>query len=145
MRTENIKDKVLSLLNGMRSDSKTESYKCEKELVKIINRIHEKLTLIQIDVGYYEDDYPIIDEITHHGYCDKLPETILCYYNNYLECEFETKYFDYDESDYKKYFEHLKTKQINYFERVIERYENELEKYREKLEGIKNLNYGETR
>ena len=37
MRTENIKDKVLSLLNGMMSDSKIESYKCEKELVKIIN------------------------------------------------------------------------------------------------------------
>lgn len=145
MRTENIKDKVLSLLNGMMSDSKIESYKCEKELVKIINTIHEKLTSIQNDVRYYEDDYPIIDEIAYYGHCDKLSETILCYHNNYLECEFETKYFDYDESDYKNYFEHLKTKQINYFERVIERQEKELEKYREKLEDIKNLNYGETR
>lgn len=53
-----MKTKILELLKGMTSDSKKESYKCEKELCKILADICNKLKTIESSVCYSVRFYP---------------------------------------------------------------------------------------
>ena len=46
-----MKERILELLNGMNSDSKSASYKCEKELCKILTSIVAKKHKIESYAG----------------------------------------------------------------------------------------------
>lgn len=127
-----MKEKVLELLKGMTSDSKKETYKCEKELCEILTDICNKLKTIERYVGLYIICYP--DKITEidgdnvYIGIEKLPEIIWCNDENFA---FETKWLDID---YKSYFEDLKRKSIK-------NVEYSLNKHKEELELLKNLSY----
>ena len=102
-----MKEKILELLNGMNSDSKSASYKCEKELCKILTSVMNKKHKIEIYSDRYIQDYP--DKITNiesYGIYNALPENIWC---NDEEFKFETKWLDID---WKSYFEELKQSTI---------------------------------
>lgn len=134
-----MKTKILKLLKGMNSDSKKESYACEKELCKILTDICNKIEHVEDITGANIRCYPDrIDEIdidnTYPG-IKKLPEIIWC---NYSTFEFETSWLDID---LKSYFEELKTKAIEYKQNTIERVEKSLNKHKEELEALKNLTY----
>jgi hypothetical protein len=134
-----MKTKILNLLKGMNSDSKSESYKCEKNLCKILTDVCNKLEYIEDMTKWYMEDYPdIIDEIdidnTYPG-IKKLPEIIYC---NCGTFEFKTSWLDID---LKSYFEELKEKSVTYNHNIIENVEATLNKHKEELEALKNLTY----
>ena len=134
-----MKTKILELLKGMNSDSKSESYKCEKNLCKILTDVCNKLEYIEDITGYCRICYPdTIDEIdidnTYPG-INKLPESIWC---NCGTFEFETSWLDID---LKSYFEELKQKSISYKEITIKNVEASLNKHKEELDKLKNLKY----
>jgi hypothetical protein len=136
-----MKTKILELLKGMTSDSKKESYKCEKELCEILTVICNKLETIEDSVGYrirfYPDKITGIDSDNAYTGMKKLPEIIYCNYENF-EFEFETEWLDID---YKSYFEDLKRKSIDVKTKTIENVEFSLNKHKEELESLKNLTY----
>lgn len=138
-----MKKKILELLKGMTSDSKKESYKCEKELCKILTNICNKLETIENSVGYIVRFYPdkitgIDSENTYTG-MKKLPEIIYCNYGSFdFDFEFETKWLDID---FKSYFEDLKHKKIDVKTKTIENVEFSLNIHKEELESLKNLTY----
>lgn len=138
-----MKTKILELLKGMTSDSKKESYKCEKELCKILTGVCNNLETIEnsvvYNIRYYPDKIAEIDienayTVIYNG-MEKLPEIILCNDGNF---EFETKWLDID---YKSYFEDLKLKAIDIKTKVVKNVEDSLNKYKEELESIKKMNY----
>lgn len=134
-----MKTKILKLLKGMNSDSKKESYKCERELCKILTDVCNKLESIEDATKMYMEGYPDkIDEIdmdnTYPG-IKKLPEIIWC---NYGTFEFETSWLDID---LKSYFEDLKEKSVTYKQSTIERVEASLNKHKEELEALKNITF----
>lgn len=134
-----MKTKILELLKGMTSDSKKESYKCEKELCEILTDICNKLETIENSVGYnvrfYPDKITEIDSENAYTGMKKLPEIIYC---NYEDFEFETKWLDID---YKSYFEDLKHKKIDIKTKRIENVVFSLNRHREELESLKKLTY----
>ena len=71
-----MKEKILTLLKEMRNDSKSASYKAEKELCSILTLAINQLDTIQEKVGYCVGDYPDRIESIDDTYCwhDKLPE-----------------------------------------------------------------------
>lgn len=98
-----MKEKIVELLNGMNSDSKSVFYKCEKELCKILTSVMDKKRKIEIYVDRYIQNYPYkITNIKSYGIYNTLPENIWC---NDEEFRFETKWLDID---WKLYFEELK-------------------------------------
>lgn len=134
-----MKIKILELLKGMTSDSKKESYKCEKELCKILADICNKLKTIESSVCYSVRFYPgtiyeIDDENAYTG-IKKLPKIIHC---NYGSFEFKTEWLDID---FKSYFEDLKHKSIDIKTNIIENVEFSLNKHKEELESLKKLTY----
>lgn len=133
-----MKTKILKLLKGMNSDSKSESYKCEKNLCKILTDFCNKLDIIESASGCYERDYLEINEIdsdnTYPG-IKELPESIWC---NCSTFKFETSWLDID---FKSYFEELKQKSISYKEITIKNVEASLNKHKEELETLKNTNF----
>lgn len=123
----------------MTSDSKKESYKCEKELCEILTDICNKLETIENSVGYnikfYPDKITEIDSENAYTGMKKLPETIWCNEGNF---GFETKWLDID---YKSYFEDLKRKSIDIKTKTIKNVEYSLNKHKEELESLKKLDY----
>lgn len=134
-----MKTKILKLLQGMTSDSKKESYKCEKELCEILTDICNKLKTIENSVGYnikfYPDKITEIDSENAYTGMEKLPETIWCNEGNF---GFEIKWLDID---YKSYFEDLKRKSIDIKTKTIKNVEYSLNKHKEELESLKKLDY----
>lgn len=139
-----MRTKILKLLKGMTSDSKTESYKCEKELCEILTDICNKLENIEDSVGYcvrfYPDKITGIDSGNVYVGMKKLPEIIYCNYESFkiFEFEFKTEWLDID---FKSYFEDLKYKSINIKTKTIEEVEFSLNKHKEELESLKKLTY----
>ena len=91
-----MKAKILELLKGMNSDSKKESYICNKEICKILNGVCNKLNSIESFIcGYktYPDEIETIDEDNTYKGIDRLPKTIWC---NDGDVEFETSWLDID-------------------------------------------------
>lgn len=134
-----MKEKILELLKGMTSDSKKESYKCEKELCEILTDICNNLDYIENSVCYPVRFYPYkineIDSENAYTGMKKLPEIIYC---NYGSFEFETEWLDID---FKSYFENLKHKSIDIKTKTIEEVEFTLNKHKEELESLKKLTY----
>lgn len=123
-----MKERILELLNGMTSDSKSASYKCEKELCKILTSIIDKKHRIEIYTDNYIQDYPskIID-IESYGIYNTLPENIWC---NDEEFKFETKWLDID---WESYFEELKQSSIRGIEHTIKQVEKSIMNHKERI------------
>ena len=123
-----MKERILELLNGMNSDSKSASYKCEKELCKILTSVIDKKHRIEIYTDNYVQDYPskIID-IESYGIYNTLPENIWC---NDEEFKFETKWLDID---WESYFEELKQRSIRGIEHTIKQVEKSIMNHKERI------------
>ena len=130
-----IKEKILDLLIGMRSDSKTESYKCEKELCSLLQSITDKMEQIENALGYPIREYYPIQNIDNDYIYDALPEVIWC---NDGTFEFKMKWIDID---LKEYFEEIKSKVISIKENTIKNVENSLVKHRRELEKIQMMKH----
>jgi hypothetical protein len=131
-----MKERILELLNGMNSDSKSASYKCEKELCKILTSVIDKKDKIESYADKYIEDYPdIITEVESLGIYNCLPDIIWC---NEEEFKFKTKWLDID---WESYFEELKQDSIKGIQKTIERLEDSTIKYKESLKNISNRNF----
>lgn len=142
MNNTEIKNKIIELSRGMASDSKKESYKCEKELCAILQKIADKKMNIEsmLDVYYY-DYFPIkeIDYLntTYLENCIELPEEISC---NCGEFIFYTEWID---MDWEKYFEEVKETKLRYIKSKIDDIENNLDSEKARYEKYNNLTYKE--
>ncbi|MBO7211855.1 MAG: hypothetical protein J6V44_12730 [Methanobrevibacter sp.] len=126
-----MKKEILELLNGMHSDSKSASYKCEKELCKILTSVIRKLDKIESVTGYRIRNYPTeIESIELMDYLTEFPKKIYCNYDNDFDFIFETKWLDYG---FKEYFEELKRRSINSTKYLIESVTRSLEKHKQDL------------
>lgn len=134
-----MRTKILELLKGMTSDSKKESYKCEKELCEILTDICNKLETIEDAVCYnvrcYPDKIKEIDSDNVYSGMTKLPEIIWCDYGSF---DFETSWLNIN---FEEYFEELKHKSIDIKTKTIENVEFSLNKHKKELESLKKLNY----
>ena len=123
-----MKEKILKLLNGMNSDSKSASYKCEQELCKIltsiINKKHKIESYADKEIQYYPDE---ITDIESFGIYNTLPENIWC---NDEEFIFETNWLDID---WESYFEELKQSSIRGIEHTIKQVEKSIMKHKERI------------
>lgn len=123
-----MKEKILELLNGMNSDSKSASYKCEKELCKILTSVMNKKHKIEAYADRYIQDYPEkITEVESLGIYNHFPDIIWC---NEDEFEFETKWLDID---WESYFEELKQSSIRGIEHTIKQVEKSITNHKERM------------
>lgn len=123
-----MKQKILDLLNGMSSDSKSESFKCEKELCKILTSIINKKKKIEGYADQYIIDYPIkITSVEYYGTYNVLPEIIWC---NDEEFKFKTKWLNID---WKTYFEELKASAIRSLDHTIKQVEKSIMNHKERM------------
>ena len=133
-----MKTKLLELFKKRyNTDSKSESWKYEKEMCNILQSVIDSIWEIDEMVGYhiYLSEYYVIENI-YDNYCyTKLPNEIECNDGSYV---FQTELLDIN---YKEYFETLKEKAINYKNNVIANVENSLIKHKEELEKLKILTY----
>ena len=122
------KTKILELLNGMQSDSKSASYKCEKELCKILTSVINKKDKIESYADKYIQDYPEkITDVESLGMYTCLPDIIWC---NEDAFKFETKWLDID---WEAYFEELKQSSIRGIEHTIKQVEKSIMNHKERM------------
>ena len=126
-----MKQKILELLNGMHSDSKSASYKCEKELCKILTSVIRKLDKIESVTGCRIRYYPReIESVELMDYLTELPKEIYCNYDNDYDFIFKIVWLDFD---FKEYFEELKRRSINSTKYTIESVTRSLDKHKQEL------------
>ena len=131
-----MKEKVLHLLKEMTNDSKSVSYKAEKELCSILTGVIDKLYEVEKKVGlyirYYTEKIESIDK-----YCpyNELPKEIEC---NDGDFRFKTEWLGIN---LQEYFEKLKKSEISSIKRTIERVEYSLVKHREEIKRIEELKF----
>ena len=142
MNNTEIKNKIIELSRGMASDSKKESYRCEKEICAILQKIVDKKMNIEnmLDVYYY--DYFPIKEIDYLDTiyledCNELPEVISCNDGGF---NFYTEWID---MDWEKYFEHVKETKLGYIKSNINNLEYNLAHEKACYEKFSNLTYKE--
>lgn len=123
-----MKERILELLNSMNSDSKSASYKCEKELCKILTSVINKKHKIESYADKYIQDYPDrITDIEFMGVYNTLPDVIWC---NDEEFKFETKWLDID---WEAYFEDLKQSSIRGIGHTIKQVEISIMNHKERM------------
>ena len=133
-----MKQKILELLNGMASDSKSASHKCEKELCQILTSVINKMDKIESDTDNYIRNYPDkITDVEDLGICKTLPDAIWC---NDDEFKFETKWLDID---WESYFEELKQSSIRGIERIIEQVEKSIVNYKERIDILSHRQFND--
>ena len=153
MNNAEIKNKIIELSRGMASDSKKESYRCEKELCAILQEIADKKMNIESMLNVYYYDYfpikpveptePVLTEETvtidtiYLEDCIELPEEISC---NCGEFIFHTEWID---MDWEKYFEEVKETKLGYIKSKINDIENNLANEKARYEKYNNLTYKE--
>ena len=132
-----MKEKILFLLREMRNDSKSASYKAEKELCDILTEVIHKLHTIEEKVGYcirnYPDKIESIDDT--YGWYDELPIEIDCNDNDFC---FETEWLDIN---LQEYFESLRKKKISSIKCTITHVEYSLGEHKKNLERIGELKF----
>lgn len=133
-----MKQKILELLNGMAVDSKSTSYKCEKELCKILTSVIDKKYKIESYADKYIRDYPeeIID-IEFLGVYNILPDIIWCNGDTF---KFETKWLDID---WELYFEELKQSSIRSIRHTIKQVEISIMKHKERITILSNRQFND--
>lgn len=132
-----MKQKILELLNGMACDSKSASYRCEKELCKTLTSIIDKKHKIEsyadrCNIQYYPEE---ITEVESLGVYNTLPESIWC---NNDEFVFETEWLDID---WESYFEELKQSSIKSIESTIKQVEKSILIHKERLTNLSNRQF----
>ena len=142
MNNTEIKNKIIELSRGMASDSKKESYRCEKELCAILQKIADKKMNIESMLNVYYYNYFPIKEIDYLDTiylenCIELPEEISC---NCGEFIFYTEWID---MDWEKYFEEVKETKLRYIKSKIDDIENNLANEKARYEKYNNLTYKE--
>lgn len=131
-----MKEKILELLREMTNDSKSASYKAEKELCNILTGVIDKLYEVEKNVGLYIRYYPDkIWNIYEDNRYIKLPKEIKC---NDGDFRFKTEWLDIN---LQEYFEKLKKSEIGSIKRTIERVEYSLCKHREEIKRIEELKF----
>lgn len=132
-----MKNKILTLLREMTSDSKSVSYKAEKELCKILTEVIDKLHTVEKKVGYHVRYYPEkIESIDDEYYLyDELPTEIYC--NDEDFC-FETEWLDINPQEY---FEKLKKEKINCIKNRIFHAKSTLYEHERDLQHIEELKF----
>ena len=131
-----MKEKILTLLREMTNDSKSASYKAEKELCNILTSVINKLHTIEKRIGVYDTYYPEkIDNIYEDLWYSALPKEIYC---NNGDFRFKTEWLDIN---LQEYFEKLKKSEINSIKHTIERVEYSLGKHREEIKRIEELKF----
>lgn len=132
-----MKEKILSLLREMTNDSKSVSYKAERELCNILTEVINKLNTIEEKVGWHVRTYPekieSIDDV--YGWYDELPKEIDCNDNDFC---FKTEWLDIN---LQEYFEELRKKKISGIKCTITHVEYSLGKHREDLKRIGELKF----
>lgn len=133
-----MKQKILELLNGMASDSKSASYKCEKELCKILTSVMDKKHKVEFYADQHIQDYPEkITDVTSCGIYTILPKVLWC---NDKEFKFETKWLDID---WESYFEELKQDSISGIEHLIKQVERSIMSLKERLAVLSNRQFND--
>lgn len=140
MNNTEIKNKIIELSRGMASDSKKESYRCEKEICGILQKILDKKMYIESVLDVYYCDYVPIKEIdylntTYLEDCNELPEEISC---NDGEFIFYTEWID---MDWEKYFEEVKETKLGYIKSNIYKLEYNLAHEKACYEKFSNLTF----
>ena len=135
-----MKTKILKLMNEMSSDSKSESFKAEKELCKILTDIVQKRNAFESKLHINYEEYPdeiynIDNDIIYYAKLGILPDEIWCNDNDF---KFRIEWIDFD---YKEFFEIEKRNEINYIKGLIERVESSLREHRDNLNYFQNLTY----
>lgn len=131
-----MKEKIITLLREMTNDSRSASYKAEKELCKILTEVIDKLHTIEKKVGSYIRNYPEkIESIDECYWYNELPTKIYC--NDEDFC-FETEWLDIN---LQEYFEKLKKSEINSIKHTIERVEYSLVKHKEEIKRLEELKF----
>lgn len=133
-----MKQKILELLNGMNSDSKSVSRKYERELCKILTSVIDKKHKIESYADKYIQNYPEkITDVIPSGVYTTLPEIIWC---NDDEFDFETKWLDID---WESYFEELKQSSIRGIEHTIKQVERSIMNHKERITILSNRQFND--
>lgn len=131
-----MKEKILTLLREMTNDSKSASYKAEKELCKILTEVINKLRTIENKAGrcikYYPEKIENIDECYWYN---ELPKEIEC---NDGDFYFYTEWLDIN---LQEYFETVKKNTISNIKKYITQTEYSLNKYKEDLGHFEELKF----
>lgn len=131
-----MKEKILTLLREMTNDSKSVSYKAEKELCNILTEVINKLHTIEKKVGVCVRIYPDkIESIDDYVWYDELPKEIDCNDDDFC---FRMEWLDIN---LQEYFEELRKKKISSIKCTITHVEYSLGKHREDLERIRELKF----
>ena len=131
-----MKEKILTLLREMRNDSKSASYKVEKELCSILTGVINQLDIIQEKVGWHVRVYPDkIESIDSGGRYIELPKEIEC--NNDDFC-FKTEWLDIN---LHEYFETLKKEKISCIKNRIFHAKSTLCEHERDLQHIEELKF----
>lgn len=131
-----MKEKILTLLREMTNDSKSASYKAEKELCNILTGVINKLRTIEEKVGLGVREYPDkIWRVDEYGWHINFPSEIDC--NNYKFC-FETEWLDINPQEY---FEGLKKTKILFIKDTITHVEYSLSEHRRDLQHLEELKF----
>lgn len=131
-----MKEKILTLLREMTNDSKSASYKAEKELCKILTEVINKLNIVEEKVGEYIMNYPEkIKSIDTYWPYNELPKEIECNDDDFC---FKTEWLDIN---LQEYFKELKKNKISTIKKYITQTKNSLNKHKEDLKHIKELKF----
>lgn len=132
-----MKEKILTLLREMTNDSRSASYKAEKELCKILTEVIDKLHTVEKKVGSYIRNYPEkIESIDDEYYLyDELPTEIYC--NDEDFC-FKTEWLDIN---IHEYFETLKKEKISCIKNRIFHAKSTLCEHERDLQHIEKLKF----
>ena len=130
----NIKKRILELLNEMLDDSKSKSYKAEKELCNILTEFINKKDKFENALGKYVCDYPKkIFNVENCFSYEKLPDEIVC--NN----EYFTFYTEWLDINWEEYFNQIKKDKVSYLTGLIERVEATVIKHKKELQNFSEM------
>lgn len=131
-----MKERILDLLREMTDDSKSVSYRAEKELCGILTDVINRLEKIEKALGYPVHNYPDkIESIDDAWWYYELPKEIDC---NDGDFTFRTEWLDID---LRKRFNDLKANRIDSIKHTIASVELSLKAHRRDLENIGELRF----
>lgn len=131
-----IKTRILELLNEMHDDSKTKSYKAERELCEILTKFINKQNAFEKALDTYIHDYPkrIYTVESEYKY-KELPEEIYCNDDDFI---FETEWLD---TDWEERFNSVITGKISYLKGLIERVEATVVEHKKNLKKYSDMTF----
>lgn len=111
------RERVLYLIRRLNTDSKTETYKVERELCELLSAVIDAKYQIEHYTDNYIMDYPFkckiysIEDLSFYGKIGQLPESIECNINEIEDFVFYTGWLDIDLDEY---FKKLHDKSLQY-------------------------------